>query len=114
MKHFITLLLIIIPFLMVAQQKKETQFKKSKLSSVKSLHEILVELPADAKILSFEMSNSNGSKSNTITGNNGNMDGEKINFFKNTKPGSLVYIDLKYKDKIERIVSATYKIKIVN
>jgi hypothetical protein len=113
MKHFITLLLIVVPFLIFSQEKAEIKIKKSKLSEVKTLNELLNDLPADAKILSFEMSNSNGSKSNTISGNNGVIDDKKTTFFKNTKPESLVYIDLKYKDNIGRIVAQSYKIKIV-
>ncbi len=113
MKHFITLILIVAPFILFSQEKAEIKIKKSKLSEVKTLNELLIDLPADAKILSFEMSNSNGSKSNTIIGNSGVIDDKKTAFFKTAKPESLVYIDLKYKDGIGRVVAQTYKIKIV-
>ena len=114
MKHFITLILIVVPFILFSQEVTETKVKKSKLTVAKTLNEIFVEIPADAKILSFEMSSGNGAKSITITGNNGEMDDKKINFFKNIKSGSLVYIDLKTKDNEGRIMSRTSKIKIVD
>lgn len=114
MKHFLTLLLIVVPFLMFSQEKEETHFKKSKLSGLKSLYEFVGELPADAKIISFEMSTTIDSKSNTIAGNGAEMDDKKTNFFKNVKAGSLVYIDLKHKDNSGKITSMSYKIKIVN
>lgn len=114
MKHFITLILIIIPFLMFSQQKQETQFKKSKLSGIKSLYEFIGDLPVDAKILSFEMVASNGSELGSIKGNNAEMDDKKINFLKNVKTGSVVYIDLKHNDNLGRVMSKSYNIKIVN
>lgn len=113
MKHFITLILIVVPFLIFSQDKIEIKIKKSKLSEVKTLNELLIDLPADAKIIVFEMYNSNGSKSSTVRGNDGVIDSKKTTFFKNTKPESLVYIDLKYKESNGRIVAQSYKIKIV-
>lgn len=114
MKHFITLILIVAPFLMFSQATTEVKVKKSTLSEAKTLNDVFIEIPSDVKILSFEMASSNGSKSTTISGNDGAMDDKKITFFKNTKPGSLVYIDLKLIDAEGRITAYTYKIKIVD
>lgn len=114
MKQIITILLIIAPFLIFSQEKDVSEFKKSKLNSIKLLNEILDKFPADAQILSFEMTSGNGTKANIIAGNNAEMDEKKISFLNAIKPGSFVYIDLKSKDSIGRIIAYTYKIKIID
>ena len=112
MKNFISLILSIAPFLVFSQGEKVTQISKSKLSEIKTLNAMLVDLSSDAQIISFEMASNIGSKSNTITGNGGQMDEKKINFLKSANAGSIVHIDIKSKDKDGRITAWSYKIKI--
>ena len=82
MKYFVALIFLTLPFLTFSQEKSEIKIKRSKLSEIKTLNEILIDLPSDARIISFELSSGNGSKSNTINGNGATMDDKKIKFLR--------------------------------
>lgn len=69
MKHFLTLLLIVVPFLMFSQKNPEKNYEihKEKISGLKSYTEIIVDFPVNAKWISMKVfGNASGHQMSSI------------------------------------------------
>ncbi|MBK8369521.1 MAG: hypothetical protein IPL10_19640 [Bacteroidetes bacterium] len=114
MKHLITLILIVFPFLIFSQKNPEKIYEvhQEKVSGLKSYTEIIPDFPINAKWISMTVSGNEGGHPMSSS-----MTGKDFSMFKSvlekSKLNDVIYIDMKYRAQDDKVFSQSYKIKIV-